>query len=384
MHIHALIDTLQSGGAENLLLDFAAGAREVGIETTVGYLNGSEPIALDRLASLGIEPVLTPVTGIFNRAERSRLRAEIARIRPDVVHTHLGTSDYVGSLAARSLGIPAVSTLHSAAARPAARQRLRERLVARVRRKASARVIAVSEAARRHYLSYGWERPERVVRVYNGIIVNDDSGEGPRIREELGLGADELVLATVSILKPGKGHHVAIDLVAELRRRGFPARLLVLGVGPLRGEIDEHLARLDGVGMTIGHRDDVSAVLDAVDVLIHPSEQDAFPGALLEAMAARVPAVATDVGGIPEIVIDGETGLLAPAPPSVEGLIDPVQRLAESPELRERLAVAGRARLDANFTVDAWLQRLLPIYEDVIAGRPPAAISESSPSSAGT
>ena len=383
MHVHAIIDTLQVGGAENLLLDFAAGGAKVGIRTTVSYLNGLDPLALPRLDALGIETRLTPVSSLFSVAQARGVREELAAQKPDVVHTHLSSSDYVGSRAARALGIPSVSTLHSAGPPDSWRSQLREPLVARTRRRCSARVIAVSEAARLHYLAHGWDSPERVVTVRNGIIPRDARGEGPRIRRELGLDPEDLVFATVSVLKPGKGHRVAIDLVAELRRQGLPARLLVLGEGPLLSELHEYMSRSDGVGMTLGHRDDVAAVLDAVDILLHPSEQDAFPGALLEAMGARVPALATRVGGIPEIVIEDETGLLVTPPPAVEQFLEPAMRLARDPALRRRLGEAGRRRLDEHFTVEAWMRRLLPLYEDVVAGRQSAAVS-SSASSTGT
>jgi len=90
-------------------------------------------------------------------------------------------------------------------------------------------------------------------------------------------------------------------------------------------------------------------------------------------MAARVPVVATAVGGIPEIVVDGETGLLIDAPPSVPQLVEGIERLASDPELRLRLGEAGRRRFEEEFSADAWIGRLTGIYEDAIAAAPKAA-----------
>jgi glycosyltransferase involved in cell wall biosynthesis len=123
-----------------------------------------------------------------------------------------------------------------------------------------------------------------------------------------------------------------------------------------------------------GFRDDVQRVLDAVDVLVQPSSFDAFPTALLEAMAARVPAVATAVGGIPEIIDDGDSGYLisaprdAETPASAEELARALTPLLADRELRFRIGNRGRERFEARFTADRWLERLLPLYDLAVRG----------------
>lgn len=367
LHIHALIDSLYVGGAENLLCDFVAGAEQRGVRTTVSYLSVAQDLGAPRLRALGVEPRPLDVRHLLSPTARRLVADDLAELRPDVLHTHLSSSDFLGSLAGRRLGVPVVSTLHSAGPQNGRRRRLRQRLAAAARRRGASRVIAVSDAARRYHAELGWDDPERLLTVRNGIRAEARAGVGPRIRECLGIAADELVLATVSVLKEGKGHEIAIELTAALRERGVPAHLLVLGDGPLRAEIERSLERLGGHAQALGHRDDVADVLDAVDVLVHPSSADAFPGAVLEAMAASVPVLASDVGGIPEIVVDGGTGLLVAAPPAAATMIEPLARLAGDPELRRRLGRAGRERLDAEFTVERWMDRLLPVYESVIA-----------------
>ena len=121
-----------------------------------------------------------------------------------------------------------------------------------------------------------------------------------------------------------------------------------------------------------GYRTDVAAVLDAADVLVHPSRDDAFPTALLEAMAAGVPSVATAVGGIPEAVAEGETGFLIPAPPRAEDLADALEPLLADEGLRARMGAAARARFEAEFTVGRWLERLIALYEETIQQVPRA------------
>jgi glycosyltransferase involved in cell wall biosynthesis len=115
-----------------------------------------------------------------------------------------------------------------------------------------------------------------------------------------------------------------------------------------------------------GHRDDVMAVLDAADVLVHPSDIDALPTAVIEAMAAALPVVATSVGGVPELVADGETGVLVPAPASAPALAEAMAPLVSDAELRRRLGAAGRARYERSFTAESWARRTRALYDSVL------------------
>jgi glycosyltransferase involved in cell wall biosynthesis len=120
-----------------------------------------------------------------------------------------------------------------------------------------------------------------------------------------------------------------------------------------------------------GHRDDVMDVLDASDVLLHPSRIDAFPGALLEAMAAGVPVVATAVGGIPDIVEDNVSGILVSAPATATTLREAVAPLLADAHLRDVLGRRGRERFELEFSVERWAERLRALYDDVLCGATP-------------
>jgi glycosyltransferase involved in cell wall biosynthesis len=115
-----------------------------------------------------------------------------------------------------------------------------------------------------------------------------------------------------------------------------------------------------------GHRDDVMDVLDAVDVVVHPTHADAFPTALLEAMAASVPTVATAVGGIPEIVDAGVTGILIGDPPSVFRLAEALEPLLGDAQWRREMGAAGRARFEERFSADRWAERLRALYDEAL------------------
>jgi glycosyltransferase involved in cell wall biosynthesis len=369
VRVAVVIDTLTWGGAEMLLTDLAGVAPAAGVELSVTYLRDMDGSpAADPLRRAGVDPVLVPMTRLHDPRGLLRVRRHLAALRPDVVHTHLGYADLLAGTAARSLGIPAVSTQHVMVWDGEGREGAKNRLMSFARRHAARRIVAVSEAGRAAYLAQGWDRPQRVVTVHNGVARTPVPGAGPGVRAELGLGPDDVVAAMVTVLREGKGHEVAAEAVAALRSSHPRLRLLVLGEGPHRADIERVLAPLGDAVVFGGHRDDVMRVLDAVDVLLHPTRWDAFPTALLEAMAAGVPVVATAVGGIPEIVDDGVTGLLVPAPPTGPDVTTALAALHDDAGRRRAMGDAGRARFAERFAVGAWARRLRALYDEVLAG----------------
>lgn len=369
LRVHTLIDSLGPGGAETLLGELAEGAISAGIDFSVAYLQHAGPPA-ERLRDLGIEPEQVPISSLLGPRDFLRVRAHVARVRPDVLHTHLGYSDFLGGIAARSLGFPAVSTQHVMEWDRNLRDWVKLMLMTHSRNVCCQRVICVSDAARASYLAAWPARRKRVVTVHNGIAAAPRPGAGRTVRAELGIGPEDPVISMITVLREGKGHAVALDAVAALRERFPGLRLLILGTGPSEDAIRALAAPLGDAAILTGFRSDVMEVLDATDILLHPSSVDAFPTALLEAMAAGVPVVASRVGGIPEIVEDGRHGLLVAAPPSAADVASALDALLLDPDRRRTLAAAARARFDEHFTVEAWIGRLRPVYEGAMADGP--------------
>jgi glycosyltransferase involved in cell wall biosynthesis len=365
LHVHTLIDSLGWGGAEKLLGDFVRGAQQAGIDVSVGYL-APRAEAAEELRAMGIEPQLVEIRTLLGSADRLLVKDHLAAVAPDLLHTHLGNSDFLGGLAARSLGIPTVSTLHIIKWGGSVRNVVKSVIIALARRLCAYRVIAVSEAQRRRYLKPRWDRPGHVVTIHNGIVGNVTPGSGRKVRLELGLGERDLVVAMVGVMREGKGHYAAIDAIAMLRARHPEARLLIVGDGPIRGEVESRAKKI-GNSVFAGYREDILDVIDAADVLLQPSDFDALPTSLMEAMASRVPVVATAVGGIPEIVVPGETGLLIDPPATAEGIAGALGALLSDREMRERFARAGRQRFEAHFTASRWISRLMHLYGEAIA-----------------
>jgi glycosyltransferase involved in cell wall biosynthesis len=352
-----------------LLTDFAAGAERVGIDLSVGYLQqvDSDPAAV-RLRARGIEPELVPITGLLKPSDLLRVRRHLAEIRPDVLHTHLGNADFMGGVAARSLGIPMVSTVHVMEWEPGLRNRIKGWLMDQARRRWAETVITVSDPARDALLGAGFGRPEQVITVHNGVDAHSHPGAGKRVRQELGLAPEDLVVSMVSVLREGKGHDTAVAAVAAVQEKFPRVRLLVVGDGPAREQVANVVRPLGAAAVLAGHRDDVMDVLDASDVLLHPSRVDAFPTALLEGLAASLPIVATRVGGIPEIVEDGVSGLLVEPSPRPDSVARALEVILADADLRHRLGAAGRQRFESEFSAERWAHRMREVYQAALHG----------------
>jgi glycosyltransferase involved in cell wall biosynthesis len=366
LRVHILIDSLTWGGAELLLADLAQGAKHHDLELSVGYLF-AESVAAQRLHSAGLTTQAVGIGGLTDPRALPRVRRHLAEIRPDIVHTHLEYSDLLGGVAARTLGIPAVATLHIMEPRVTGRDRARARLTAAARRRCHRRVIAVSEHIREGYLATGADRPEHVVTIHNGISVRPEPGAGAKLRGELGIGAEEPLVAMISVLREGKGHDLAVAAVEELSAELPHIRLLIAGDGPARDEVASLAQRLGEAAVIAGHRDDVMAVLDAADVFLHPTRADVFPTVLLQALAAGVPIVASRVEGVPEIVDDNHNGLLVPPPLTPAAFAEQLRRLFRDPGLSRTFADRGRKRFEQEFTADRWAGRLRALYDEVRA-----------------
>ena len=219
------------------------------------------------------------------------------------------------------------------------------------------RYVTPSKHCRRELLAYGYFGPERIRAIPNGVkIPPDDPAARGRIRAELGLG-DGPVLIVTSRLHPMKGHVHLLDAFAALRRDFPDSRLLVVGDGGERATLEEH-ARCLGIDETVaftGFRTNVTDMLRAADLFVLPSLREGMPNTALEAMAVGLPVVASGVHGVPEVVADGETGLLV-APGDAGLLRGAIGRLLADPDLAAQMGRAGLKRVRTRFTTERMLE----------------------------
>lgn len=378
-----LIDSLTAGGAEAIVPPLVRAADPRTLELSVCALKtlGGNPYERTLVASG------TPVVNLEARHLRDgrafrRLLALLRRERFDLVHAHLTYAAIWGALAARRVGVPLVATLHTlpCGGRVWSRERLRQRLMCWLLRLAGARVVAVSEAVRRAYAEAGL-LPARSLEVLPNGIDAAAFELGPVARDtaraELGLPAGARAITTVAVLRWGKGLDVLLRAAALLAKGQPELTLLIAGDGALRPAL-ERLARDLAIADQVrwlGFRRDVPQVLAASDLFVLPSLFDAFPGALLEAMAAALPIVASAVGGVPEILGHPPCGRLV-APGDPVALAQALAALLDAPAAeRTALGEAARARLRQEFALEAWRDRLLALYRSLLStrGRPGTA-----------
>ncbi|PVZ07995.1 glycosyltransferase involved in cell wall biosynthesis [Actinomycetospora cinnamomea] len=303
------------------------------------------------------------------------------RTRPDVVICRGFTAEALGRLAGVLARVPArVVWMHNCGdIRPRSRV---HRLVERLLRPVTTAVYGVAHTQVPYLVDDLGYDAGRVRIIHNGVVLGEvepaggedgtDEEARDEARAEFGIAPDEPLIGSVAMLREEKGHETLLQAFRLLLADEPRARLLLVGDGPLRDVLHTRAAAL-GVAERVvfaGNRSDVPRLLRAMDVFTLCSRTECFPMSVLEAMAASRPVVCTAVGGIPEIVVDGETGTLVP-PGEPRALADAFLDLLRDPTRGAQLGKAGRSRVEQEFTLD----RSVRTAEDVIAataGRRPA------------
>jgi glycosyltransferase involved in cell wall biosynthesis len=282
----------------------------------------------------------------------------------DLLHTHLVHADVYGALVP---GVAIVATKHNPDPFRAGPFRFVERALTRRAR----RLIAISEAVHRFNVERIGLPADKVDVVHYGL---DELPKPWAENPELPIAADARVLLCVGRLAQQKGVDTAIRALAAVREHHPKTVLLVLGEGPARKRL-EALARELDVGDSVhmpGRLGDVTALYRRADLLVHPVRWEGFGLALLEAMLAAKPVVASAVSAAPEIVVDGVTGLLVP-PDRPDTLAEAVSSLLDDPARADALGRTGLGRARAEFSVAKMAERTLEVYDRVLseAGRRP-------------
>jgi glycosyltransferase involved in cell wall biosynthesis len=308
-----------------------------------------------------------------------RLVAALRTLGVDILHTHLFDPSVIGLIAGTLACVPVrVMTRHYSDYHTRIRKTGHTRLDRMCTRLAHS-VIAVSHQTRRVMLEEERAPAAKVVVIHNGIdlsrVVAPSGQEVAALRRELDLGDDVAVLAVVARLHPEKGQgYLFRALPRLLAATGGKLRLLVAGAGPFRQAYEREVLALgvEGAVRFLGFRADVTRILAASDVVVLPSVAEAFGLVLAEAMAMQRAVVATRVGGIPEIVEDGVTGILVP-PASPTALADAIWSLLRDPARRVQLGEAGRRRVLESFRFETMMTRYEALYEALLDRARPAA-----------
>lgn len=360
-----LIETGGPGGAERIMVSLAA---ELGSE-----YRSEAGLIRDNWIGSALRARRVPVTMLRHDPHGSfATLGDLLRLIREkevaILHTHEFFMNTLGLVASRLSGVPLVATVHGESYYP---DRLRRRLAYRLVGRFAGQMVAVSEHIQRLLIEGIGIHPTRVRVVPNGVASHPvlPGAKLDEIRKGLGLDPQAKVVATVGSLYPVKGHRYLLEGAVEVIRRWPDVMFLIIGRGTCREDLQVQARRL-GVAdhfQFLGQREDVPRLLAISDAFALPSLSEGMPLALLEAMAGGVPAVATNVGGVAEVLENGKSGLLVP-PGDSSALAKAILSLLEDEEQARSMGETARKVAENRYSLMHMVQAYETIYKMLIGG----------------
>jgi glycosyltransferase involved in cell wall biosynthesis len=354
------VSSIPAGGPLSHVLDLAPRVAQSGVEVTVLCTN--EEIA-GRFRDAGVSAHALPLRHMFDLPGATRIRRELRGA--DVVHTHDRRAGLLARPAARLSGVISVHTLHGLPEGfepfvgrddlrlPLGPALLRLRAEAVLSRLGT--IVAPSAAMARVLISNGF-REHRLRVIPYGMTRRRSDPPPPR---------SPVVVGTAANLESHKAIGVLIDAFALV---DAPASLEIFGDGSQRAELERRATELGVPARFHGWVADMRSRLEEIDLFVLPTRGDNLPVSILEAMSLALPVVSTRVGGIPELIVDGVTGLIV-EPGDREGLAGAIEKLVRDPDLRARFGRAGADRVDQQFDSDRIAQRMVGLYDELVRAR---------------
>lgn len=358
--------TLPVGGAEHVLLSTLANLDKKKYESLVCCIQDKGVLG-DQVIKMGFP--LKELHLMQKKGWDGNVVRELSRIireeQIDLVHSHLYHANLYSRLAAWRSGVPAVITVHNTYLKRKWYRHLLNRFLAKV----TGAIIAVSNDIKADIIKYD-KVPEKLVHIIpNGIDLTRavSTLSYADARQKLGLSVDDFVLGTVGRLEEQKGQRHLVDAVGQLKAAGVSAKLLIIGDGRLRQNLESQIQRLgiqDRVKL-LGTRKDVADILKALDLFVMPSLWEGLSLAMLEAMAAGVPVVATDVGGVSQVFGNNEYGYRI-QPGSVEELVDKITYCLNNKEDVASVAKKGQQLVGEKYSSQNMVRNLEQIYQALL------------------
>ncbi|HSK52732.1 MAG TPA: glycosyltransferase [Clostridia bacterium] len=358
-----VLATGSNGGAQEHLYSLVTRIDAARFEVSVVALSAGSAVRKLQRAGAPVTVIDDPDDAIATGA----LAAHLTSIRPDVVHNHMYRAELVGTRAAIALGEVGhrrpyvVSTIHSSRVRTTEDREQLRRLTPSMDR-----LIAVSRSIERKL--HDEERTAVPIElIYNGVDLERYDHQEPccTLRDEYGMEPGSQIVGVVARLEPEKGHPTLLEAWPAVLRAVPDAYLLVIGEGSQRDALEAMARNLRIAHRVVftGRRDDVPAVTAALDVAVLPSYREAQGLSILEAMALSRPVVASNVGGIPEMIADGVTGLLV-EPHDAAGLARAITRLLTDHPLADTLARQAHDMVHDRFSIEYMVEAVQRIYEE--------------------
>jgi len=370
INILFLIDKLAPAGTQiNLLQIVKHLDRNKFNPKVIALMEGGE--LLDEFKSTGIDPIVLKVKRVYGL---SGFRAFFFLIRYmkreeiDIVQTHFLHADILGTFAAKIAG---VSKIITARRDEGFWRKKRQLFMNHFLNRYADYILANSEAVKEAVLTNEKVNSKKVNVIYNGVDLHHHYPSRElreNTRESLGIRDEEIIIGMIANMRHEvKGHRILIKALSFLHKQPYPFKVLLIGDGPLRNKFEQYAVRLkvsDRI-LFLGSRRDINALMNASDLICTPSLSEGFSNTILEAMAVGKPVLASNVGGNPEIVVDGETGILV-RPRHAEALAQEISDLLNHQELFLKMGEAGRKQIENHFSAEKMAKEYEAFYEKIL------------------
>ncbi|HKN19727.1 MAG TPA: GT4 family glycosyltransferase PelF [Dissulfurispiraceae bacterium] len=356
-----LIESWGPGGAEKVLLELCRGVDKKHFYPVVILLH--DGWLYDKLKESGIEAIVVSNKYSYDPLFLWELFGIIRKFKVDIIHSHEFMMNVYGSLAGLLTGIPVIATVHG---KKYFHEHWRRRFAYRVTARFSS-MIAVSRDLKQFISEKTGASGNKIGVIYNGInCAAYGNGDAASLRKELGLASGAPVIGMIGNLYKVKGYPFFLQAAREILKTFPGAVFLIVGRGELQEALEQQAAEL-GLGDSIrflGFREDIPDLLNLIDIFVLSSLSEGLSLSILEAMAAGKPVVATNVGGNPEVIVEGSTGFLVPVG-DPEALARRIMTFLSDPGSARGMGQEARKRVLENFSVEAMTMRYQSLYREL-------------------
>ncbi len=372
MRVIWIIDGLGHGGAEKMTFSILEqmDRSQFDVRVCALQIKQGNPIAKE-LTRIGIPVDLVPIPNLRHPANLPKILRYLRQQKPDLVHTQLEFATVLGSVGSWLLRIPNTATLHTLDNPQKGTSHWRNELSWACMRLFSTKLIAVSNSTRDHLIKYGRIQPQKIITMYNGIDPSNFKPVSGDIRDakrkELGIPDNAFLILTVAVLREAKGIQFMLKAMTNIIRSLPNAHYLIVGTGDyesaLKNEVET--SHLEHQVTFAGQRPDIPEILSISDLFVLPTLIDALPTVLIEATAAGKSIVASNVGGVPEIVENEVNGLLV-QPGDPAQLEKACLLLAQDQAMRAAMESAGLRIAQEKFNIHTQVITLGQLYTKLV------------------
>ncbi|NQT32164.1 MAG: glycosyltransferase [Candidatus Omnitrophica bacterium] len=360
-----MVEDLEVGGMESIVLAIACGIDRDKYDPEVWCVHKRGGF-LEKLEAAGIKVVDMGINSCYNPKGIMKLSSSLKEARPDIVHTHSYFVNVAGRIAARMAGVPRVVThIHNAYVHYSFLNCVIEKILSYFTDK----IICCSEAVRNFAIKKEKINFSKLAVIYNGIDLQrfDHMPEKAVARRSLGINDDEILITSVASLTEKKGQKYLVEAAADIVKEHSNVKIMLVGKGPLKNKLEEDARRLNLSSSIVflGVRHDIPEILGASDIFVLPSLVEGLSLAIIEAMAAGLAVVATNVGGNPEVVHDGITGTIIP-PEDPEALSEAVKALLLDNRKLKTMGWDGRRVCREEFSQEIMIRKIEQLYDSLI------------------